>query len=579
MRPLTKSSPKTLIAVCLVLFALPAIPQTVVAPGETIDVSIVNLDVVVTDKNGNHITGLPGSAFEVLEDGKPQPITNFSELRDGDIVTDALPAMMPVAGSGPAEAAAASQQQKRQHRVIQIFVDQLKLPHFKADPIFDGLKKLLRDVVAPGDVVMIASWNGRVTTRLNPTDDLGAISATLDTLAKESVGGQFDKINGIRTEVSERAQFVADAQGRLHSSLVGALPADDDTMLLDAAADIALHQMRQKITAIKAAVTSISAFEGRKIMILLTDRLGEYAGGDNFYATSAQLTPSDRRRYDTRPFTEEMTATANAAGVTIYPIYPEGMAWTFNNASVKGAVAESNFGRLSDQATDSNVLINEMASLTTIAGDTGGIAAAGPIDIVKMFPHLRDDLGSYYSLAYRMPSNRHGQSHAVTVTTTNRNYRVRSRRQFIEKSDDASMRDRVVANLLRPSPRSAIAVSVSAGTPVRTKKNAYSVPVVIKVPKASLTMVPGDGTNHGAFTVYVAAGRVLGYAGVVGTVNLPFTAKSETLSGVYEYRFDLVTDFATDKLSVGVIDDNSRESGFTRIDLPRTATWSIAQSR
>jgi len=36
--------------------------------------------------------------------------------------------------------------------------------------------------------------------------------------------------------------------------------------------------------------------------------------------------------------------------------------------------------------------------------------------------------------------------------------------------------------------------------------------------------------------------------------------------------FDLITDFATDKLSVGVIDDTSRESGFTRIDLPRTAT-------
>ena len=38
---------------------------------ETIDVNIVNVDVWVTDKKGNPITGLTMDDFEVLEDGRP----------------------------------------------------------------------------------------------------------------------------------------------------------------------------------------------------------------------------------------------------------------------------------------------------------------------------------------------------------------------------------------------------------------------------------------------------------------------------------------------------------------------------
>ena len=49
---------------------------------ETIEVRITNLDVVVTDRSGNPITGLTKDDFEILEGGKPQTITNFSELRE-----------------------------------------------------------------------------------------------------------------------------------------------------------------------------------------------------------------------------------------------------------------------------------------------------------------------------------------------------------------------------------------------------------------------------------------------------------------------------------------------------------------
>src|SRR4029077_10137092 len=51
--------------------------------GTAIDVSVVNLDVFVTDKKGKPVTGLRQEDFEILEDGKPVAISNFYAERRG----------------------------------------------------------------------------------------------------------------------------------------------------------------------------------------------------------------------------------------------------------------------------------------------------------------------------------------------------------------------------------------------------------------------------------------------------------------------------------------------------------------
>src|SRR5580698_3493585 len=43
-----------------------------------IDVNLVQVDAVVTDSRGRRVTNLPATAFEILQDGKPQDITNFT---------------------------------------------------------------------------------------------------------------------------------------------------------------------------------------------------------------------------------------------------------------------------------------------------------------------------------------------------------------------------------------------------------------------------------------------------------------------------------------------------------------------
>jgi len=58
---------------------LPDAPQNGDAPRAlSIDVDLVALDVVVTDKNNNPVSGLEKEHFKVLEDGVEQTITNFA---------------------------------------------------------------------------------------------------------------------------------------------------------------------------------------------------------------------------------------------------------------------------------------------------------------------------------------------------------------------------------------------------------------------------------------------------------------------------------------------------------------------
>jgi hypothetical protein len=61
-------------------------------PGEDdvvrITANLVQIDAVVTDKNGTHITYLTDQDFEVLEDGRTQKISNLSYVAIAPISTD-----------------------------------------------------------------------------------------------------------------------------------------------------------------------------------------------------------------------------------------------------------------------------------------------------------------------------------------------------------------------------------------------------------------------------------------------------------------------------------------------------------
>jgi hypothetical protein len=56
--------------------AAPEVEQDVVR----ITTNLVQIDVLVTDKDGNQVTDLTANDFELLQDGKPQKLTSFAYI-------------------------------------------------------------------------------------------------------------------------------------------------------------------------------------------------------------------------------------------------------------------------------------------------------------------------------------------------------------------------------------------------------------------------------------------------------------------------------------------------------------------
>src|SRR5205814_5792581 len=118
---------------------------------ESVEVSIVNVDAIVVDKQGHRVQGLRRDDFDIYENGVRQPITNFAEYASTRAEQSAVAGVKPDG--------AAPQPPPPQRRSIIVFVERFQLASFRSDPMFGALKKLLHDSVRTGDRVMVVSWN------------------------------------------------------------------------------------------------------------------------------------------------------------------------------------------------------------------------------------------------------------------------------------------------------------------------------------------------------------------------------------------------------------------------------------
>ena len=80
---MTRHVPLLLAAAAALLQSPALLGQAQQTPGVTfqVEVNYVDVDVVVTDEQGNFVTGLTREDFEVFEDGKPQKVDTFSLVR------------------------------------------------------------------------------------------------------------------------------------------------------------------------------------------------------------------------------------------------------------------------------------------------------------------------------------------------------------------------------------------------------------------------------------------------------------------------------------------------------------------
>jgi VWFA-related protein len=305
-------------------------PNPVAAPPplvEKIDVSVVNVDVTVTDRRGQPVAGLTRNDFEILEDGKPVPITNFYAVENAQAKSDVK------AGESESEAVPPP---PRYRRKVLVLIDNLNSTAHGRNVALDQMEQFVDKHFNEGRYDWsIATVDSRVHLVLPMTSDRQILH---DVVAEIRRGGT--RINLKSTATSNTVQSdplqkanrsISDAAAEISTQHVSSAVLDtfDDESALKEQAMFA----HSSTNAIIDAARAFGSSEGRKIILLVTGYLplGTVSPVDRIISDNTQsiagnhiqdLATGDRELSNLR---ERLVREANASNTSFYIISSEGL--------------------------------------------------------------------------------------------------------------------------------------------------------------------------------------------------------------------------------------------------------------
>jgi VWFA-related protein len=557
---LTRSNVALVLAVSLALSsALPAqqaqqeeLPRLV----ETVDVRVINVDVVVTDRRGNPVRGLKKEDFEIYESGRRMTVTNFYEVTPQGVRTP--PAPRPQAQQAPppppVEESAEIAPSNLRRRII-FFVDNLSLQPFNRNRVFESMKKFAEDSMRPGDEAMIATWNRSMKIRVPFTSDKAQIIQNLEAIAGESAFGVHYSSEKRQVESQIR-------EARSYEEAVSA--ARSFAQSVD-------HDLRQSVSAINGLMSTLAGVEGKKILVLTSEGFPLSPGKEMFFFIDDIAREKTQWRrggssliesmsFDATMVVQSVARMANANNITLYTMHAAGLG-AYNDTSAEHA-------RPLSHTAQQAAISNTTDSMQMLANMTGGLAVTGSNNFRLGFDQIQRDLESYYSLGYRAGTERVDRQRPLEVRMKDRNHQVRFRRSFVEKSIQTEMNDRVIANLFYDSKSNDMKVFVTTKQPIATDEGLFRVPVSVHIPMESLTLFPQGEIHAGSFTVYIAASDRNGDMSDVSSNQIPVRVAAaempSTIGKHFTYDVELLMNRGRNRISVGVVDDISRMTGFER---------------
>ncbi|HTQ79928.1 MAG TPA: VWA domain-containing protein, partial [Thermoanaerobaculia bacterium] len=229
-------------------------PAADFADTEVVDVSVVNVDVYVTDKQGNRVTGLTKNDFEMFEDNKPVAITNFFAVEGGKaqgVPSEAAPAESG-APSGALEPPPVPEDQRLR---LVVYIDNYNIHPFNRNKVMRDLRNFLRDHIARSDQVMLVTYDRELHVRRPFTSDPEMIAGALTEL--ETVTGNAVHFDSDRRDVIDRineSQSYQEAENFVHLY-----------------AESVFNDLSFTIDAMKKIVDSLAGLPGRKAIVYVSD--------------------------------------------------------------------------------------------------------------------------------------------------------------------------------------------------------------------------------------------------------------------------------------------------------------------
>ncbi|MDX1630703.1 MAG: VWA domain-containing protein [Thermoanaerobaculia bacterium] len=515
---------------------------------ETVDVNVVNVDVFVTDKKGNPILDLEKDDFEILEDGRTVPITNFYAVRGERPEAPRPGARVPREAREKAEPAADERIDEAQRLYLIVFVDNFNIKPFNRNRVFRELRQFLRDTIERGDKVMLVTYDRTLETRVSFTGDPGVINRALLEIEEETgynVHRDSERREVLRS-IEESDRYLTPLQ-RVRTYAESYY--SDVQFTLDAMRDL---------------ISSLGGLPGRKAMVHVSDGIPMIPGEDLFVAIQEKFQAtsilSEIRQYDTSRRFEELARHANANRVTFYTIDAAGLR-TQTNVSVEASTP--GVGMM----VHHTYVHNLQAPLLKLAEDTGGQAIINSNFVGDDLMEVAKDFDSYYSLGYQPAHAGDGRYHRIRVRVDREGAKVRHRTGYRDKSLSQRMSDTTMAALVFGEQSNPMGLDLRVGEAVpQTEGRHYTVPVTVEIPLDRLTMVPVRESHEARVQLFVAALDSEGGTSPVQNTRVPIRIPSEELERArtqsWAYEIPLLMRRGRQRLAVGLHDDLGGDTSF-----------------
>ncbi len=559
---------------------------------DTVEVNVVNVEVFVSDKKGNPITGLTVDDFELLEDGQPVQISNFFVASGAGAEPAAeSPAAAPGAAAAVAAGAPAATAPvpKEQRLSVVIFVDNQNITPQNRNRVLKAFSGSLWFNLKPSDRVMVVSYDGAVTVRRELTGDVRQVVATLEEMTTGSS-------RGLHAELDRRAILKSIEQVSAGTALGGGGPSGgfSEGSLESEARGIystikvyserRYDEVRTTLEHIKAFVEPLAGLPGRKAIVYISEGLplrpGEalYHAWQNRFADLARDIGAgalDAFDLDASAHLREVGEQANANRVTFYSILARAggahMSISAEQGSLDlGALDSPGGGRAWSAGLDAIDSANHRATMQLMSDMTGGQATLSLNAIGSAVRRLNRDFDTYYSLGYSPALEADGKNHKLEVKVRDKRLRVRHRGSYRSKTSDERMSDMTKSALLFDAEDNPLQVLIEFGDEKQDEKGRYLVPVIVKIPIANLLLMPQEHFHEGQVSIFVAArddrGRMSPVQKMPMPIRVPNNKLLTALGQVAGYRLTLLMRPAEHAVCVGVRDELGGVESMIRVD-------------
>ena len=468
---------------CIFLGALFASGQQPAAPAPdsqrpeavfTVTSTLVQVDAVVTDSKGHHVTDLTPENFRVFEDGKPQTLTHFSYVQVSPArkavpgSKPAGPKLSPNAASALPPAPMAQLRPEDVRRTIVLMVDDLGLSFEDMAFVRVSLRKFVNEQMQPGDLVAICRTGA----------GSGALQQfTVDKRVLLSV------IDGLRWNLNGRFGLSYFEPYGKYSGLaeqLGSVPRSGAPESLDVSYDVESNAIATVGTlgAVNYIIGALRDMPGRKSIVLFSDGFqifGASAGPQMHTPNAHGAAPVGDDYGEALRALRRLIDRANRSGTVIYTMDASGLQTGQLGAQDNVGGQQQSLNALTHAGGGRDLADNaRKQNLAYLADKTGGLAYENGNDMNWAMDRVLEDQEGYYLLGFHPPegtlqgSNRRSDYHSVQVKVTRAGLHVRSRSGFFGETDEQMIQkfntaiEQLRATMLSPFKSSAVDVRLTA---------------------------------------------------------------------------------------------------------------------